>query len=116
MFNHVDILPGKKGIQVKVFASCQLDQVPSSLMYSARGCARILELQQSGFIEKFLQIRQPDFTEITCGKSWDEECAFSPDFTFHRRRETNRIFLVKGTDRGRKIWCYVLLVRDYTYI
>ncbi len=28
----------KNGIQVKVYASCQPDQVPSSLMYSARGC------------------------------------------------------------------------------
>ncbi len=34
------------------------------------------------------------------------------DFTFHRRRETNRIFISLGTDRGSKAWHYVLLVDD----
>ncbi len=107
----------EKGIQVKVFASCQLDQVPSSLMYSARGCANDKNTAASTvWLRREISPDQTtcciDFTEITCGKSWDEECAFSPDFTFHRRREINRIFLTRGTDGGRKAWYYVLLVDD----
>ncbi len=107
----------KNGIQVKILGSCQSDQVPCSLMYSARGCENDKNTgAQTVSTNKEISPGQTtcgiDFTRITCGKSWDEECALSPDFTFHRRREAKRMFLVKGTDGGRKAWHYVLLVDD----
>ncbi len=95
-----------KGIQVKVYASCQPDQVPSLIMYSARGCKNDKNTgAQTVYHNKEISPDQTtcckDFTRITCGKSWEEECALSPDFTFHRHRETDRIFLTCGKDRGR---------------
>ncbi len=107
----------ENGIQVKVLGSCQPDQVPSSLMHSARGCENDKNTAaQSVWTHKEISPDQTtccmDFTRIICGKSWDEECALSPDFTFHRRREAKRMFLVRGTDKGRKAWHYVLLVDD----
>ena len=105
------------GIQVKVYASCQPDQVGSSLMYSARGCDNdkntgALSVWKSKEISPDQTTCGMDFTKLTCGKSWDEECAHSPDFTFHRRRDAKRIYIVNGTCRGRKAWHYVLLVDD----
>ena len=83
----------KNRIQMKVFASCQPDQVVSSLMYFARGCEN--EKNSGALIVWNGRELSPgqktcgiDFTRITCDESWNEECAFSPDFTFHRRRET----------------------------
>ncbi len=105
------------GIQVKICASCQPDQVPSSLMYSSRGCENdnntaALILWPHKEISPDQTICGIDFTSITCDKSWDEECALSPDFTFHRRREVKRIFIVNVTNRGRKAWHYILLDND----
>ncbi len=104
------------GIQVKVYTSCQPDQVGSSLMYSARGCENDKNTgAQSVSVNKEISPDQTtcgnDFTRITCGKSWDEECALPPYFTFHRRRGI--IFIVRGTVvGGRRAWHYVLLVDD----
>ena len=105
------------GIQVKVYASCQPDQVPSSLMFSARGCKNDKNTgAQTVWLHKEISPGQTtyciDFTRIICGKSWDEKCALSPDFTFHRRRETGRMAIVRDTDKGRKAWHYILLVDD----
>ncbi len=106
-----------KEIRVKVYASCQPDQVPSSLMYFARGCESdkntgALIVWNGKDISPDQTTCGMDFTKITCDKSWDEECALSPDFTFYRRRETNRILFGKGSKAGRKVWHYVLLVDD----
>ncbi len=100
-------------IQVKVYASCQPDQVPSSLMFSSRGC----KVDQNKEIPR-VKIQEEispgqttlcrDYTEITCGE--ENECAHSQDFTFQKRRETGKISFVKGTNRGRKAWYCVLLV------
>ncbi len=106
---------------MKVYASCQPDQVPSSLMYSARGCendknngTQRVNLQEEISPGQTTLCR--DFTEITCSEDIENECALSPDFTFHKRRETDRIFFVKGTNRGRKAWYCVLLVDDHETI
>ncbi len=104
-------------IQVKVYTSCQPDQVPSSLMYSARGCKNdkntgVQTVNPDTEISPCQTSCSRDFTRITCDKTWDEGCALSPDSTFHRRRETDRIAIVQGEDEGKKAWHYVLLVND----
>ncbi len=101
----------EKGIQVKVFASCQPDQVPSSLMYSARGCENDKNTgHPTVSTDKEISPGQTtcsiDCTRITCGKFWDEKCA---GLTFHRLRE---IFIGEGIKVGRKAWCYVIIVDD----
>ncbi len=93
------------GIQVKVYASCQPDQVPNLLMYSARGCKNDKNTGiQTVYTKKEISPDQTnchiDNTSITCGKSWDEECTLSPDFTFHRCREMGEI--IQGEDKRRK--------------
>ena len=53
-----------------------------------------------------------DFTEITCGKTTEEECALAPTFTFQAEKITSRIYKVKGIDHGRPAWHIVLLIDD----
>ena len=52
------------------------------------------------------------FTQIMCNKLPEEECALIPNFTFQEERNQNRIYLLRGEDRGRQGWNYVLLVDD----
>ena len=107
----------KKRIKLKVRCSCQPDQIGSSLFYSVRGNGND---KNTGvpivYPDKELAPEQTtcgaDFTEITCNKLPDETCAISPRFTFQDQRNLNRIYLVRGKDRGRQAWHYVLLVDD----
>ncbi len=61
---------------------------------------RILEFKQDKEISPGQINCRIDNTSITCGKSWDEECTLSPDFTFRRCRETGKI--VQGEDKKRR--------------
>ena len=107
----------KKGIQLKVFCSSQPDEVGSTLLYSARG-----NINDKNTGTKYVHTRKEippdqtttgtDFTEITCKKLPEEECALIPNFTFQEKRTRKRIHTVKGTDRGRRAWHVVLLVDD----
>ena len=107
----------KKGIKLKVICSCQPDQIGNSLFYSVRGRGND---KNTGMcfvgLKKEVAPEQTtcgkDFTEITCNKLPDETCALSPRFTFQDQRNLNRIFLVRGEDRGRPAWRYLLLVDD----
>ena len=67
-------------------------------------------------IEKFLQIRQP-VVLISLGSpaaSLGVKNAHSlhTSLSTGMHRETKRVFVVRGTDRGRKAWYCVLLVDD----
>ena len=65
------------------------------------------------FINK--QLREEhgvDFAAVACDKNIDEPCVLSPEYTWHKKSEAERIFLVKGDDRGRPAWYYVLVVDD----
>ena len=53
-----------------------------------------------------------DFTIIRCNAKFEESCTLSPDFTWQKRSESNRIYLVRGVDHGRPAWHYVLLIDD----
>ena len=108
----------KKGIKLKVWCSCQPDQIGSSLIYSARGngndkntgadyvCSRhsIAPDQTTCGV---------DFTKLTCGKTPEDECALVPTFTFQLKKTLpSRLFRVKGEDQGRRAWRIALLVDD----
>ncbi len=101
----------KNEIQVKIYASCQPDQIGSSLIYFARGCENDkntgAQIVRNGREISPGQITCGiDFTRIICGKSWDEECALSP--------ETGRIYLNWGNDRlasGRRAWNLSMIQR-----
>ena len=50
---------------------------------------------------------------IRCeNKSIDGPCTLKPDYSWKRSIEGERIFLVRGKDKGRPAWHYVLLVDD----
>ena len=102
---------------MKVVCSCQPDQIGSSLIYSARG-QRNDKNTGVWYGKKNLPIADDqitvldDFTEITCEKSPEEECALLPNYTFQEKRKRSRIYKVAGTDRGRPAWHIALLVDD----
>ena len=39
-------------------------------------------------------------------------CSVSPEFTWQRRNEARRVYLVRGKDCNRPAWHYVLLLND----
>ena len=108
----------EKGILLKVCAACETGQDTAELCYFTRA----MELKEDGFVyhrfRKKLSDQQKtfgvDFTEIRCGKGKEEECSIASDSTWSTAREVfgNRLFRVRGTDRGRSTWYYVLLDDD----
>jgi len=106
-----------RGTLLKVYASCRPWEVANTPCFSVlaadtdknRGCMSYFLTKQLSERQKALGI---DFTKLTCGKRINEPCALSPDYTWHKKREGERVFLVKGKDRGRAAWHYILLVDD----
>ena len=113
--SHVDILPG---IKLKVWCSCQPEQIGSSLIYSARGTGNDKNTGKCYFFpNRSIASDQTtcgvDFTEIACGKTPEEECALAPTFTFQLKKTLlSRLFRIRGEDRGRPAWYLALLVDD----
>ncbi len=54
-----------------------------------------------------------DFTMYRCKEEKPEEpCTYSPGYTWQKYSQAQRIFVVRGKDKGRPAWHYVLLVDD----
>ena len=108
----------KKGIKLKVWCSCQPEQIGSSLIYSARGNGNDKNTGSKYVSNGYLIAPDQttcgvDFTKLTCGKTPEEECALVPTFTFQLKKTLlSRLFRVRGKDRGRPVWHIVLLVDD----
>ena len=108
----------EKGILLKVYASCQTGQDSTELAYTTRA----MELKEDGYVyhdtNKELSAEQKtmgvDFTNVRCGKGEEEKCSIAPDSTWSTAGELtqHRTFIVRGTDRGRPAWHYVLLDDD----
>ena len=107
----------KKGILLKVYTSCRPTEVAATPCFSVR-CA--MNDKNSGKISYYITrtLRETqhsygiDFTRIQCGKKFEEPCALSPNYTWLKQSESSRVFLVRGKDRGRPAWHFVLLVDD----
>ena len=107
----------EKGIKLKVWCSCQPDQIGSSLIYSARGNGNDKNTGDKYVTNGYLIAPDQktcgnDFTEVICGKTPEEECAVLPTFTFQQKKTFSRLYTVNGTDRGRQAWYIALLVDD----
>ena len=107
----------KNGILLKVYASCKSTEVAATPCFSVR-CA-VNDKNNGGMaycLGKELRETQHsygiDFTRIRCDKKFEEPCALSSNFTWHKKNECSRVFLVRGKDRGRPAWHFVLLVDD----
>lgn len=106
-----------KGILLKVYASSRSWEI------AATPCFSVLAVytdknkgHMTYFINKQLREEQKahgvDFAAVACEKNIDEPCVLSPKYTWHMKSEADRIFLVKGDDRGRPAWYYVLIEDD----
>ena len=108
-----------KGILIKLFASCQSNQVPYRLLYSIRGCANdknngTFFIRPNGFEVAQAQLtKHVDSTNIRCkNKFITELCTLKPGYTWHKQSASERIFMVQGEERGRPVWHYTLLADD----
>ena len=108
----------EKGILLKVYTSCKPNEEAATPCFSVQA---VLSDKNNGKITYYMdgwKLRETqhtsgiNFTDVQCKKMIDEPCALSPEFTWQRRSESERIFLVRGKDRGREAWHYVLLVDD----
>ena len=107
-----------KGILLKVCTSCKPSEEAATPCFSVNAVINDKNTGLMTYRGKGFELREEqhtlgiDFTHVQCKKSIDEPCAISSEFTWQRRSESERIFLVRGKDRGKPAWHYVLLVDD----
>ncbi len=110
----------KANILLKVRASCRSCEIAHSLLYSTRGRGNdkntgLLYVRGNGFeIEQGQHTINIDNTVITCkkDKTVKDQCSLPDDYTWQKKCEGERVFLVRGKDHGRKAWHYILVVDD----
>ncbi len=108
----------KKGIFLKVFASCKSYEKAAISCFALRGVLN--DKNDSRIKYNIVNALQPtqhpcgyDFTFYRCKEDNPEEpCTYSPGYTWQKYSQVRRIHLVRGKDRGRPAWHYVLLVDD----
>ena len=109
----------EKGILVKVYASCQDNEIPAELAFSTH-CAQ--NDKNTGTLSYFIKLREKihdgqhtsalDFTTVQCKSKIDEPCTMAPGSTWQQWSTAQRIYTVRGKDRGQPSWHYILLVDD----
>jgi len=110
----------KMGILLKVRTSSRSHEVPYTMYYSVRGRGNdkntgALFVRGNGFeVEQGQHIRNLDNTVVTCkkGLSHSDPCLLPNDFTWHKKNEGDRVYLVRGKDKGMECWHYLLVVDD----
>ena len=108
----------EQGILIKVFCSCKGDQQATWLTYSEEGVYLNDELRLNFQSGKKLTSGQTayieNFTDIRCRKKSDEECEVLPHHTWVDRiiNTLNYVYTVRGKDRGRQAWHYVLVDKE----
>ena len=109
----------EKGILFKVFASCQANEIPAELAFSTH-CAQ--NDKNTGTLSYFIKLREKihdgqhtsalDFTTVQCKSKIDEPCTMAPGSTWQQWSTAERVMTIRGKDKGRPAWCYLLLVDD----
>lgn len=107
----------EKGILIKVLASCRPNQRAAVLGYSLNCMYHDKNLGcNMHSVSKRISDKQTsfgrDFTQMLCGKKVDEECVKDCSLTWQLKSEFDRVRLVRGKDKGKPAWHYVLLVDD----
>ena len=103
-------------ILIKVFCSCRGDQKAEMLMYCNEGV-----FTESGIfwhrLNKQLTTGQQafgaNFCSIRCRKKSEETCEVPPHHTWMERLIVgNFLYLVRGEDKGKPAWHYVLVDKE----
>ena len=108
----------EKGILLKVYAACKTGQDTAELCYTTRAMRVKSDGRVYHWISKELSDHQKsfgvDFKRVRCGKGEGEECAIASDSTWSTDNEvtSGRQHIVRGTDKGRPAWWYILLDDD----
>ena len=110
-----------RGILIKLFTSCQSNEVPHQLVYSIRACNNdknkgtfFVYVRPIVVSEAHTQhVQLVNSTKLCCeNKSIDEPCTLNPGYTWHKDDIRNRTFLVRGKKGDRPVWHYVQVVDD----
>ena len=108
-----------KNIFLTMSASCKDTEVPYSPLYSIRANTTdkntgVLGIHGDGWeITQGQHLKTIYTTIIRCeNKSIDASCTLQSDATWTKLSNNERIFLVRGNDKGRPAWHYAQLVDD----
>ncbi len=108
----------EKGILVKVLASCYANEVPAELAFSTHAATNN---KNTGIIIYYINRKEIhddqhtsglDFTAVQCNNKIDQPCTMALNSTWQQWNRGKRTYLVRGEDRGRRVWHYLLLVDD----
>ena len=103
------------GFLVKVYSSSLANEIPAELAFSTN-CAK--NNASTGILFYAIDFRSKeihdgqhpsglDFTRVRCRNKIDQPCTMAPGSTWDQWSTAERIFLVRGEDRGRPAWHYV---------
>ena len=109
----------EKKLFIAVTASCKHNEVSYRLLYSIRAITNdknngTLGRMGDGWeIANDQHLNSAEVVTIECkNKSIDDPCTLGPRDTWRKILNQERIFVVRGADKGRQAWHYVLLVDD----
>ena len=108
----------EKGILIKLSASCKPNQIPTEYLYSVSGVFNDKNTGMMGqYLSKQLLETQTMYgiesSHLRCSsKTITEPCTLKPGYTWRKKEEGSRVHLVRGKNRGRPAWHYVLVVDD----
>ena len=104
---------------ISASSSCKDTEIPYQLLYSIRANTTdkntgVLGTWGDGWeVAVGQHIKKASTSSIQCkNKSIEDPCTLQPDMTWKKMTEGNQIYLVRGKDRHRPAWHYVLLVDD----
>ncbi len=106
----------EKGILVKVFASCQTNEIPAELAFSTHSVGNDKNIGTVFYLaDKKIHDGQHatglDFTGVRCASKIDEPCTMAPGYTW--QQSSRKIMKVTGIEaKGKPVWHYVLLADD----
>ena len=108
-----------KNIFISVSASCKDTEVPYCLLYSTRAYTTDKNTGALGGWGNGWKVTEGQHTKevttdiIKCeNKSINAVCTLEPDVNWTTLSNNERIFLVRGNDKGRPAWHYAQLVDD----
>ena len=109
----------EKQLFISAEASCKHSEIPYQLLYSIRGSTNdknngILGRYGNGWqVAEGQHIKEASVFSLSCkNKSIDAPCTLGPHDTWLKILNSDRIFLIRGNDKGRPAWHYAVLVDD----